>query len=163
GLALMRDLVGRGFDVLAFDLRNFGESDATPEGRTFGDLEANDLLAAVGAASSRAPGLPVVALGCSMGGATAIQAGARGARLAADSAFADARAVAVPFTVASMGLPRLLVIPFVWSAEWIHGLPLARGATLDAARRVPATTRALVIENAGDPIVSVADARALAA
>src|SRR5262249_12344932 len=100
------------------------------------------------------------------GGATAIQASARGARLAAivtDSAFADARAVAVPFTVASVGLPRLLVIPFVWSAEWIHGLPLARGATLDAARRVPATTRALVIENEGDPIVSVSEARALAA
>jgi pimeloyl-ACP methyl ester carboxylesterase len=29
GMALMRDLVGRGFAVLALDLRNFGESDAT--------------------------------------------------------------------------------------------------------------------------------------
>jgi pimeloyl-ACP methyl ester carboxylesterase len=166
GMALMRDLVGRGFAVLAFDLRNFGESDATPEGRTFGDLEANDVLGAIDAAAGRVAGIPIVALGCSMGGASVIQAAARGAPLAAivtDSAFADAREVAVPFTIAAVGGPRLLVVPFVWSAEWIHGVPLARGATLEAARRVPATTRALVIQNDGDPIVPVAHARALAA
>jgi pimeloyl-ACP methyl ester carboxylesterase len=166
GMALMRDLVARGFAVLAFDLRNFGESEATPEGRTFGDLEANDVLGAIGAAGGRLPGTPVVALGCSMGGASVIQAAARGAPLAAivtDSAFADAREIAVPFTVAAVGGPRVLLVPFVWSAEWIHGVPLARGATLEAARRVPATTRALVIQNDGDPIVPVAQARALAA
>jgi alpha-beta hydrolase superfamily lysophospholipase len=166
GLALMRDLVGRGFAVLAFDLRNFGESDATPEGRTFGDLEGNDVLGAVGAALGRLPGKPVAALGCSMGGASVIQAAARGAPLAAivtDSAFADAREVAVPFTVAAVGWPRLLVVPFVWSAEWVHRVPLGRGSTLDAARRVPSTTRALVIQNDGDPIVPVAHARELAA
>ncbi len=166
GMALMRDLVGRGFSVLTFDLRNFGESATTPEGRTFGDLEANDVLGAVGAAAGRVQGLPVVALGCSMGGASVIQAAARGAPLAAivtDSAFASARDVAVPFSVASVGGPRLLLVPFVWSAEWIHGVPLARGSTLEAARRVPASTRALVIQNAGDPIVPVTHAQALAA
>jgi fermentation-respiration switch protein FrsA (DUF1100 family) len=124
------------------------------------------VIAAVAAAGARAPGRPVTALGCSMGGATVIQAAARGAPLAAivtDSAFTDARAVAVPFTVAAVGWPSTLVVPFVWSAEWIHRVPLARGSTLAAARRVPATTRALLIQNDGDPIVPVADARALAA
>ncbi|HYC54697.1 MAG TPA: alpha/beta hydrolase, partial [Candidatus Binatia bacterium] len=31
GLELMRDLVGNGYSVLAMDLRNFGESDASPD------------------------------------------------------------------------------------------------------------------------------------
>jgi pimeloyl-ACP methyl ester carboxylesterase len=166
GLALVRDLVARGFSVLAFDLRNFGESDHTAEDRTFGDLEANDVIGAVREIGMLAPGLPVVAVGCSMGGAAVIQAAARGAPLRAivtDSAFPDARAVAVPFTVAATGLPRLAAMPFVWSAEWVHGVALGRGTTLEAARHVPASTPALVIQNEGDPIVTVGDARALAA
>jgi len=166
GLALMRDLVARHFAVLAFDMRNFGESDATPEGSTFGDLEANDVIGAAETVAARAPGLPVVALGCSMGGASVVQAAARGARLAAvvtDSAFGSSRDVAVPFVMAATGWPRLVVVPFVWSAEHLHGVPLGRGRTLEAARRVPAAVRALVIENEGDPIVSVAAARTLAA
>ncbi len=101
-----------------------------------------------------------------MGGATVIHAAARGARLGAfvvDSAFAHARDVAVPFVMAATGWPRLAVLPFVWSAEHVHGLPLTRGTTLEAARRVPATVHALVIQNAGDPIVTVGQAEALAA
>jgi hypothetical protein len=100
-----------------------------------------------------------------MGGATVIQAAARGAALRAivtDSAFADARAVAVPFMVAALGWPRFALVPFVWSAERVHGVPLGRGSTLDAARRVPPSTRALVVHNAADPIVPVADALAIA-
>lgn len=165
GLALMRDLVARRLSVLAFDMRNFGESDTTPEGSTFGDLEANDVIGAADAVAARAPGLPIAALGCSMGGATAIQAAARGARLGAivtDSAFAFSKDVAVAFVTAATGWPRLIVVPFVWSAEHVHGVPVARGRTLEAAHRVPPSVPALVIQNAGDPIVSVDAARALA-
>jgi alpha-beta hydrolase superfamily lysophospholipase len=165
GLALARDLVARGFAVLAFDLRNFGESDATPEGSTFGDLEAHDVVGAASAIAARAPELPVVGLGCSMGGATVIQAAARGARLRAivvDSTFADAAEVAVPFTVAATGWPRLLVWPFVWSAVHLHGVPVGRGTTLAAARRVPASVPALIVHNEADPIVPAAHAHRLA-
>lgn len=165
GLALARDLVGRGFAVVAFDLRNFGESDATPEGSTFGDLEANDVVGAVSAVAARAPGLPVVALGCSMGGATVVQAAARGASLRAivvDSTYADAAAIAVPFTAAVTGWPRVLVVPFVWSAVRLHGVAVGRGETLIAARRVAPTLPALVIHNEADPIVPVTHAHVLA-
>jgi uncharacterized protein len=166
GLALARDLVARGYAVVAFDLRNFGESDATPEGSTFGDLEAHDVVGAAGVVATRAPDLAVVGLGCSMGGATVIQAAARGARLRAivvDSVFADAAEVAVPFTVAATGWPRVLVAPFVWSAVHLHGVAVTRGATLVAARRVPASISALVAHNEADPIVPVGHAHRLAA
>jgi uncharacterized protein len=165
GLALARDLARRGYAVVAFDLRNFGESDATPEGPTFGDLEANDVLGAAAMAAARAPGLPVVALGCSMGGATAIQAAARGPGLSAivvDSTFADAAAVAVPFTQAATGWPRAVVAPFVWSAVRLHGVAVGRGETLIAARRVPAAMPVLVIHNEADPVVPVTHAHVLA-
>src|SRR5205085_3761817 len=123
------------------DLRNFGESDGTPEGITFGDLEVHDVRGAVDWLATRAPGLPVGALGFSMGGATLLRAAAGDPRLravVADSAFADARGVAVAFTHAATGLPTVLAAPFVWSAEHLHGAPLGRGDTLAALQEVAA-------------------------
>ena len=165
GLALARDLVAQRWAVLMIDLRNYGESDDVPEGITFGDLEANDVLGAVAFLEQRAPALPVAALGFSMGGATVLRAAARGAALravVADSAFADARAVATGFTAAATGMPRVLALPFVWSAEHVHGLPLARGDTVAAlaGRRLPPV---LLIHDRNDPIVPLEDCRRLAA
>jgi pimeloyl-ACP methyl ester carboxylesterase len=40
GLRLAHDLVASGYGVLALDLRNYGESDGTPEGITFGEEES---------------------------------------------------------------------------------------------------------------------------
>ena len=119
------------------DLRNFGESDGTPEGITYGDLEMNDVVGAVDFLAARAPTLPVAAIGFSMGGATALRAAARDHRLravVADSAYADARGVAASFTSAATGIPALFAAPFVWSAQYLHGVPLARGATVEALR-----------------------------
>jgi pimeloyl-ACP methyl ester carboxylesterase len=164
GLALAHDLVGQGFSVLTFDLRNYGESDGTPEGVTYGDLEAYDVQGAVAEIARRAPGLAVGAIGCSMGGATVIQAAVHEPHLGAivaDSAFADARRVAAPFVEASTGWPPLLVVPVVWSAEHLWGLPLARGQTSEAARRL-VSRPALVIHNTADPIAPLADAREIA-
>ncbi len=164
GLALARDLAARGFGVLAFDLRNYGESDTTPEGVTFGDLEAYDVVGAVDLLARIAPGLPVVGLGCSMGGATLVQAAARDARLrvlVTDSVFADAWDVAPSFVRASSNLPELLVGPVLWSAAHVHGVGLDRGNTIDAARRV--TPRpVLLIHNEADPIAAPTESWTLA-
>src|SRR5437879_7216468 len=46
GLKLARDLIAHNYAVLAVDLRNYGESDAAPEGVTFGEAESNDVIGA---------------------------------------------------------------------------------------------------------------------
>lgn len=164
GLALARDLVARRYALLMIDLRNYGESDATDEGVTFGDLEANDVLGAASFVSGRAPGLPLAAIGFSMGGATVLRAAARGGpfrAVVADSAFADMSDVAASFTVAATGMPRLLVTPFLWSAEYVHGVPLERGVTIEAVRgaTLPPT---LLIHDRNDPIVPLEHSHRLA-
>ncbi len=165
GLALARDLVARRYALLMIDLRNFGESDATPEGITYGDLEVNDVVGAIDFLAVRAPALPTGAIGFSMGGATVLRAAARDRRLravVADSAYADAREVAVAFTHAATGLPTLLAAPFVWSAEHLHGVPLARGASV-AALRGATLPPVLLIHDRHDPIAPVADCGRFAA
>jgi pimeloyl-ACP methyl ester carboxylesterase len=165
GLALARDLVARHYALLMIDLRNFGESDGTPEGITYGDLETNDVVGGVDFVVARAPALPVAAIGFSMGGAAVLRAAARDRRLRAvvtDSAFADAREVAVAFTHAATGLPVLAAAPFVWSAQHLHGMPLARGATADALRGATLPP-VLLIHDRHDPIAAVANCRRLAA
>jgi dipeptidyl aminopeptidase/acylaminoacyl peptidase len=164
GLALARDLAADGYALLMIDLRNFGESEGTPEGITFGDLEVHDVMGAVDYLAAHAPALPVGAIGFSMGGATVLRAAARDPRLravVADSAFADARTVAAAFTSAATGLPRLVAVPFVWSAQHLHGVPLARGDTLEALRGATMPP-VLLIHDEHDPIASVADCRRLA-
>jgi len=165
GLALARDLVARRYAVLMVDLRNFGESDGTPEGITFGDLEVNDVVGALDFLAARVPELPAAAIGFSMGGGTVLRAAARDSRLravVADSAFADAAEVAVAFTHAATGLPMLVAVPFVWSAQHLHGVPLARGATV-AALRGATLPPVLLIHDRHDPIAPVGDCARLAA
>lgn len=70
-------LAARGYGILAFDLRNSGESDGTVT--TFGLLEVNDVRAAVDFVVAL-PGVDadrIGLMGHSMGGATAIMATAR--------------------------------------------------------------------------------------
>jgi uncharacterized protein len=165
GLALARDLVARGYAVLALDLRNYGESDASHEGVTFGDLESNDLLGAMSYLAARADGLRYGAVGFSMGGEAVLYAAARDKRLEAvvtTDTFAEARGVAANFVGASTGLPRLLVVPLAWSAEHLHGMPLGRGRAIDVVGAI-APRPALFIQNEADPIVPVEHCRRLAA
>jgi alpha-beta hydrolase superfamily lysophospholipase len=164
GLELARDLVARGYALLMIDLRNYGESDATDEGVTFGDLEANDVLGAAAFLSRQAPGLPLAALGFSMGGATVLRAAARGAPLRAviaDSAFADVGDVAASHAVAATGMPRVLVAPFLWSAQHVHRVPFARGVTIDEVRGKPMPP-VLLVHDRNDPIVPLEHCHALA-
>jgi uncharacterized protein len=165
GIALARDLVQHGFAVLAPDLRNYGESDATPERATFGDLEAWDVVGALDFLAKQAPGVPIAGIGCSMGGATVIRAAERDERLqaiVADSTFADAWHVAPNFVAASTGLPRAAIPLLLWSAAYVHGFPLDRGQTIEAARRL-SHRPALLIHNEADPIAPVEETRALSA
>jgi pimeloyl-ACP methyl ester carboxylesterase len=155
GLRLARDLVASRYAVLALDLRNYGQSDGTPEGITFGEEEAHDVSGALDFLTARHPGLRFGALGMSMGGHTVLYAAARDARLEAvitDGTFAEARSIAANFAHAASGVPRALLGPFLWSAERLHGIALGRGRAIDVAGRI-APRAVLLIHNEGDPIV----------
>ncbi len=92
-------LHGRGYALLSLDLRNHGASpDTKPPYVTYGDDEADDVAAAVGYLRSHAGELGIdperiVLYGGSMGGATVLNAGARGLPgvigVIADSSFAS--------------------------------------------------------------------------
>src|SRR2546428_12486287 len=123
GLKLAHDLVGHGYSVLAVDLRNYGESDATSEGVTFGDAESNDIIGAMNYLGTEHPGLRYGGLGFSMGGEAVLYAAARDARLAATvtaGTFAGARTVPPHFGCAS-NRPRPPVGPSIlWAAHGLH-------------------------------------------
>jgi uncharacterized protein len=87
-------LTARGFDVLTFDYRGFGYSGGAPSL----DGLVDDARAAIAEARRLQPALPIVLLGQSLGGATAIRAAAdepdAGLRLlVVDSAFASYRGI----------------------------------------------------------------------
>src|SRR5439155_15828159 len=111
------------------------------------------------------PGLRYGGLGFSMGGEAVLYAAARDPRLEAivtTDTFAEARTVAASFVSASTGLPRLVVLPILWSAEHLHGVPLGRGRAIDVVGAIPPRP-VLVIQNEADPIVPVEHCRRLAA
>lgn len=74
-------LCRQGWSCLAFDFRAHGRS----QGKrcSFGLHEAEDVAAAMRLASERAPGLPIVVIGSSMGGVAAALAASNGPRPAA--------------------------------------------------------------------------------
>jgi pimeloyl-ACP methyl ester carboxylesterase len=78
-----------------------------------------------------------------------------------EGTFADARSIAANFAHASTGLPRVILGPFLWSAEHLHDIPLGRGRAVEVAGRI-APRAVLLIHNEGDPIVPVEHCRRLA-
>jgi len=166
GLELMRDLVGAGYQVLAPDLRNFGESDASPDGRiSFGLHESDDVIGAVDFLETRGGSARVAVIGFSMGGSAAIYAAARDPRIAAvvsDSAFADSRAIVSGFVHAVIGIPPWLSSPLLWTADAIHGMKLGAGRAIDVVARIPPRPL-LIVHDRRDSIVPVEHARRLAA
>ena len=63
--------------------------------------------------------------------------------------------------IASTGLPRLIVVPLVWSAEYLHGVALARGRAIEVVGAIPPRP-VLLIQNEADPIAPVEHCRRLA-
>ncbi|HEV7914481.1 MAG TPA: alpha/beta fold hydrolase, partial [Albitalea sp.] len=153
-------LPAAGLNVLSFDYRGFGRSSGSPT------LEGvvDDTLAAIAEARARsAPDAPLILLGQSLGGATAIRAAAQDAAgalrlLIVDSAFASYRGIARD---AAGGGPLALVAPLALPALpdaprdpqtliahvrapvlLLHGerdgvIPIQHGERLHAAAREP--------------------------
>ena len=164
-IELARDLGRRGYAALAIDLRNHGQSDASRLAvPTFGPTEANDVIGAIEFLAQRAPGLPVAALGFSMGGNAVLYAAAKDSRLRAIvtvATYADFSEVIANAAAASTGVPALVLRPVIWSAEAFYGLPVSWARAEDIAPRLlPGSL--LVIHNEADPIVPVEHARRLA-
>lgn len=156
-------LMDAGFAVLAFDFRNWGESERTPV--TLGHREINDILGAVALARQRGgPRRRIGIVGLSMGAAAAILAAARTVAIeavVADSSYARldhtveriARRVGGPFA------------PVVWrrarrAGERLLGVPLASVAPVDAIAAI-SPRPVLIIHGQRDRLTDVGDAHAL--
>lgn len=162
-LDFYRAMVERHVSVFTIDLRNHGASDAASEGITFGLSEKEDAKAAIAWAREKAPGLPLYAMGISMGGATLVYA-------LADDPVVDGLILLDPLldtesclqnaVYAETGIPPALVAPSAWSAVTFFGLP-GRGAEAgDVAQRLELPM--LLIQDPGDPVTESSFARALA-
>lgn len=159
-VALTRQLLPRGYDVLMFDLRGSGLSMGSNQ--SFAHNEPRDLLGAYDhmVGLGYAPGRMTV-LGNSMGAATVIESApelsAVGA-MVADSAFAN-------LTNAMMGgltrytlLPGQLAIPAIEASRAFGVLPSL--SPVDVVRSLP--RRAFLFLHAnGDPLLDVANANQL--
>jgi len=160
-LRLAADLVGDGFDVLAFDLRGQGTSDG--DTLSFGAREQDDVLGAVALAHEHGA-RHVAVIGFSMGAASAMLAAARSPDIEAlvlDSAFADLR------DTLGAGIDSLVPVPGPVVA---YGLFLYRAFSgTDPATVVPAdaidalsTRPMLFIAGADDRTVKPTDGAAMA-
>jgi pimeloyl-ACP methyl ester carboxylesterase len=165
GLAgLAADLAGRNYSVLAIDMRGHGGSDAAPDGPSLGPREAADVRAAVAWIGRVAPGLRVAALGIGVGAAAAayaMEGEPRVEALVAVDLFPDARSVAPRALRAATGLPDWALSPVLWSLERVHGLDLGASRPAEVLPRLGRPV--LLVQNMADPLVSLDEARALAA
>ena len=160
---LARALMDAGFGVLAFDFRNWGESDRTRV--TFGYREMQDVLSAVEFVQDRARARQHIGVvGLSMGAAAATIAAAETPAVEAvvvDSGYARldlsvervVRRFWRPFTsVASYPARRL--------GERLIGAPLASVAPVEAIARI-SPRPVLIIHGMRDRLTDVGDAHAL--
>lgn len=156
-VALTRQLLPRGYDVLMFDLRGSGLSMGSNQ--TFAHNEPRDLLGAYDhmIGLGYAPGQMTI-LGNSMGAATVIEAApqlpAVGA-LVADSAFANLTSAMMGALTCYTLLPGLLAIPAIEASRAFGVLPTL--SPVDVVRSLPG--RAFLFLHArGDPLLGVANA-----
>jgi hypothetical protein len=143
-----------GWNVLAFDYRGYGASG----GRKSLAGAVADGEAALAHARARAPGLPLVVIGQSLGGALAL------ASLDRDGG-RDLRAVVLDSTFSSyrrVAQGKLALVWLTWPLQW----PLSRLLISDrfAPERLIARRRKvplLMLHAAGDPVVPSAEGRRL--
>jgi len=156
-VALTRQLLPRGYDVLMFDLRGSGLSMGSNQ--TLAHQEPRDLLGAYDHMVSLGypPGQMTV-LGNSMGAAAVIEAAPELAAVGApvaDSAFADLSNAMEGGLTRYTHLPGLLAIPAIEASRVFGVLPTL--SPVDVVRSVP--DRAfLFLHASGDPLLGVANA-----
>lgn len=153
-------LVGRGFNVLAFDLRGRGES---PPGRnTLGVLEQRDLKGAVRYAVSRGfDRNSIGVIGWSMGAATTLITAVSTPEIkavVADSSFADLPGIL------KIQVPRRSVLPGFFVPSIITAINLIYGVDLNSIRPMEAAasisqTRVFIIHGMNDKLIPVDHAR----
>lgn len=129
-------LLDAGYNVLVFDLRGHGRSDG--DYTTLGYAEPDDVAAAVAFARSRDGG-PIALLGYSMGGALAVETGARDADVTSvieDSGYGSLDDVVRAGFQRITGLPATpFALPLVAIGQVDLRMPIARvRPVLDAAR-----------------------------
>ena len=165
GLEMEAFLVAQGYSVLAFDQRNQGTSDATADGQiTLGVEESLDALGAVDFISRLAPGSKIALLADSMGGATAIYAATKDARIARlmliDPAL-DADSVELGALYANLGLPHAMLPAIAWSAKTFFAHRIEARDALKEGERLALPI--LLIQDDRDPVCRPEFSRALAA
>jgi fermentation-respiration switch protein FrsA (DUF1100 family) len=148
-LPLVAWLPREGFDVLMVDYRGFGRSGGKPSL----DGVVDDALAALAWLRAQAPARPIVVLGQSLGGATALRAVARdraGVKLViVDAAFASYRGIARD----AMGVLGWAVSPVLF------GLPSSEHDPLSAIAKIGVPV--LVLHGSSDGVIPIAHGRAL--
>lgn len=157
-------VVARGISVAAIDLRNHGHSGRDGLGLQFGRTEQYDAMATIEWVRAREPGLPLYAMGISMGGATVIHAADSGAPvdgLILLDPLLDTNDVFRRGGWVETGLSDSLFALSSWSARNFFGLPDGEAQALHRATSLDLPI--LLIQDPGDPVTRLPFARQLAA
>ncbi len=159
-LEIQAELARRGYTVVAFDFRGHGESGGTT---TIGPREsAYDVPAVLSMVRRRYPGARIVLLGYSMGAVAAIMAGSRASGdivIVADSPYPTLDEVIPRWLKSYMGIPRAYSELIGFWGSLMAGVDTRFGPILLDRIDKPL----LVIAGDHDPLVTPAEARAIAA
>lgn len=160
---LGKDLHGRGFDVLLFDLRGHGESD--PSRLYLGRRERTDIRAVMEWAKSEGFSHDRVGwLGYSMGGSTVLMEGARNPEIqvaVVDSPYGDLPRLLDNQLSQHSGLPRWFNPGILLAARWVFGVRTDDLIPIRFARSW-GERPVLLIHGESDTIVPLGQARELA-
>lgn len=160
---LGRDLHGRGFDVLLFDLRGHGESD--PSRLYLGRRERTDIRSVMEWAKSEGFAHDRIGwLGYSMGGSTLLMEGARNPEIQVavfDSPYGDLPSLLKNQLSQHSGLPSWFNPGILLAARWVYGVRTDDLVPIRFARSW-GERPVLLIHGESDTIVPVGQARELA-
>lgn len=161
---LAEALAEAGFNVLAFDFRSWGESDASPV--TLGYRETQDVLGAVAFVRAQHAGRPhrIGIFGLSMGGAASLAAAAGCAEIeavVADSSYSRLdRAISGVFRSLWGPAAPVFSLPTRWVGERLIGTPMPGVAPVRAIERI-SPRPVLIIHGTRDWLIDVSEAYAL--